>query len=195
MKKIMITIAVVCAAAFAQAASSSWKVMGGNFFDGSGSTAADAKFSGSAYVFSTAIISQSALFDAYFAANAANQTYDFAGKSAGTVTINNGAVSSSANTFEYGDVGTTYDMYFVLINDNQDIYFSNILTGKSALNPPNVGSLSFGTQNNNSTTFSALAPAGEGFQGAGHWSAVPEPTSGLLMLVGLAGLALRRRRA
>ena len=27
------------------------------------------------------------------------------------------------------------------------------------------------------------------------WQAVPEPTSGLLMLVGLAGLALRRKRA
>ena len=27
------------------------------------------------------------------------------------------------------------------------------------------------------------------------WAAVPEPTSGLLMLVGLAGLALRRKRA
>jgi hypothetical protein len=29
----------------------------------------------------------------------------------------------------------------------------------------------------------------------GYTVAVPEPTSGLLMLVGLAGLALRRRRA
>ena len=29
---------------------------------------------------------------------------------------------------------------------------------------------------------------------AGSWSAVPEPTSGLLMLLGMAGLALRRRR-
>lgn len=27
------------------------------------------------------------------------------------------------------------------------------------------------------------------------WSAVPEPTSGLLMLIGMAGLALRRKRA
>ena len=32
-------------------------------------------------------------------------------------------------------------------------------------------------------------------QSAANWHAVPEPTSGLLMLVGLAGLALRRRRA
>ena len=30
---------------------------------------------------------------------------------------------------------------------------------------------------------------------ASAWTAIPEPTSGLLMLVGLAGLALRRRRA
>ncbi len=34
-----------------------------------------------------------------------------------------------------------------------------------------------------------------GTQNAANWQAVPEPTSGLLMLVGLAGLALRRRRA
>ena len=35
------------------------------------------------------------------------------------------------------------------------------------------------------------------FAGAGWYTtaSVPEPTSGLLMLVGLAGLALRRRRA
>ena len=31
--------------------------------------------------------------------------------------------------------------------------------------------------------------------GAGTWTAVPEPTSGLLLLLGMAGLALKRKRA
>lgn len=34
-----------------------------------------------------------------------------------------------------------------------------------------------------------------GTQNAANWQAVPEPTSGLLMLLGMAGLALRRKRA
>lgn len=38
-------------------------------------------------------------------------------------------------------------------------------------------------------TFSGLA------SNVSTWTAVPEPTSGLLMLLGMAGLALRRRRA
>ena len=32
-------------------------------------------------------------------------------------------------------------------------------------------------------------------QNAGNWAAVPEPTSGLLLLLGMAGLALKRKRA
>lgn len=39
----------------------------------------------------------------------------------------------------------------------------------------------------------ALKQGGTG--SATAWTAVPEPTSGLLMLLGMAGLALRRRRA
>ena len=40
-----------------------------------------------------------------------------------------------------------------------------------------------------------IMDAQDGFKGAGWYSTVPEPTSGLLLLLGMAGLALRRRRA
>lgn len=42
---------------------------------------------------------------------------------------------------------------------------------------------------------SAFALNAASFANSGTIASVPEPTSGLLMLVGLAGLALRRRRA
>lgn len=50
-----------------------------------------------------------------------------------------------------------------------------------------------------SETIKALA-AGVGktpiaFEGNGTWTAAPEPTSGLLLLLGVAGLALKRKRA
>lgn len=44
-------------------------------------------------------------------------------------------------------------------------------------------------QNNTGPSLTMLASS------QANWTAVPEPTSGLLMLLGMAGLALRRRRA
>jgi hypothetical protein len=44
-------------------------------------------------------------------------------------------------------------------------------------------------------TLSNLASKVGGTGAAMAWTAVPEPTSGLLMLLGVAGLALKRKRA
>ena len=188
MKKIMIAVAVIAMATASQAANWKWGIA--NVFDGTGSTETTAKVTGTAYLFDSAVLTQSALYDALanggdIATLTSVTSRDFA----------NGIVNANdaASQFVYGEGGMKYSFYAVIVDGDQ-AYFSNIKE-VTANTTSTTASIALGSQNNNSTTFSSLAPAGEGFQGAGHWSAVPEPTSGLLMLVGLAGLALRRKRA
>lgn len=100
-------------------------------------------------------------------------------------------------TFNYGTGGTPYDFY-ALILDEDKIYFSNTLKDKSASTSETAYTLQFSSQSNGETTFSHLA-AFEGYKGAGYWqkagaTPVPEPTSGMLLILGLSALALRRRR-
>ena len=188
MKKLMIATAIALMAIASQAATASWKVTAGNLYN---STASSVKYSGTAYIYDSGSISMAALFAAVDAATTAS--YNFAGTAAGTVTIANGSVASTGNTFSYGESGNNYSFYLVVV-EGDNLYFSNEKADLSAANPPAVGTIGFASQNNSTTTFSNLAPA-DGFQGAGKWSTVPEPTSGLLLLLGMAGLALRRKVA
>ena len=78
----------------------------------------------------------------------------------------------------------TLDVYYVLLNTNKDpneyYAIADTLSGRLE-----SASEALGTHTTiaNSTLSSAT------------WTAVPEPTSGLLMLLGMAGLALKRKRA
>ena len=89
-----------------------------------------------------------------------------------------GAVA--ATTFDVASftAGNNYTFFFT-VEDNGKVFTSTEKTVAA-----------FDTQTQN-ITFGNMTSA---TQNAANWANVPEPTSGLLMLVGLAGLALRRRR-
>lgn len=183
MKKLMIAAVAVAFAACAQAASFSWKTsMSGKVYSPSDTTAL---LSGTfdAYVFDAAVVGQGDLVSAYN-----NGTLDLAGSSISTTTgsLNGGTIAATA--LSYGEVGSTYSLYFAaVVTDGSDeyLFISNAANGTGVEGKTTTVNL-----NGKATTVFA---ADEGYKGAGFYS-VPEPTSGLLLLLGMAGLALRRKQ-
>ena len=99
-----------------------------------------------------------------------------------TATANAGAISRTATEFDSDKlvVGNTYD-FFLKIEDNGKTFTSDVKSisaQQSSTSTVNFGNMTSQTQN------------------AANWAAadVPEPTSGLLLLLGVAGLALRRKQ-
>jgi hypothetical protein len=123
------------------------------------------KFSGTAYLYCDALSSSSL----------------------SSATVANGAIAATTFNVDVSDAsieaGTMYDFYFVITTDykGSEVSYTSAAVSKNALGN---GTQTIGFGNQQSAT-----------QAAGAWGAVPEPTSGLLMLLGMAGLALRRRRA
>ena len=179
MKKIMITLVAVALAVSAQAASFSWKTTNtGKLYEAGTTTLLDA---GTVYLFNSAAITQQAVLDAVLAGT----SLDTLGALSSS-TVSAGAINSA--TFEWGVAGDTLNAYVAIV-DGDNVFISDLKTaaGQQASTVSinfNLKSASQGTAMESST-----------FTSGGWYTAVPEPTSGLLMLVGLAGLALRRRRA
>lgn len=90
-----------------------------------------------------------------------------------------GAISSTFNADL--TVGSNYDFFFVI--DTGDYSFTSAAKTGVGVQATSTAAVSFG---------SMASQTGA----SGNWqsTAVPEPTSGLLMLIGMAGLALRRKR-
>lgn len=109
-----------------------------------------------------------------------------ASKSKGTLSV--GSMTASTGNITVKDSwvteGTDYSWYAVVVSDDK-YYVSSAATVSTA-----VGD----TATPAAKTFASKSEMAT----AGNWhtlAAVPEPTSGLLMLLGIAGLALKRKRA
>jgi len=187
MKKIMIAVAIVCAAAMTQAAAFNWQSSStstkGKLYSGNTTLAYATYGAATLYMFDVATYSQA---DA------------FAALKAGTLDTTKAVTSTTLSTaskitskgFDYGTKGETYSFYFATVLDSKNFYISSVQADK--VNPTS-GTTAL-TYDNLNTTSQTTTSAGTTFAGAGFYN-IPEPTSGLLLLVGMAGLALRRRRA
>ena len=170
MKKLMVMAAVAMAAFGLRAATANW-TFDSYIDDQFGSGVADATI---AFYCNDALVTTIASDGgATFTGDIGSVEAGSAWKAIMTAGLSDDGESFSPYTSEYAWTMPAFDGspadQTALLNLNNDIAFA--FTGE-------IGAL---------PTISEAAAAG--------WTAAPEPTSGLLLLIGVAGLALRRRRA
>jgi hypothetical protein len=146
-------------------------------------------FAGTVYLFCADTYSQSTLLDA----GTSFDTTKAVASSAMTAGVLSGNTPTAATkTFNYGNDGDANKFYMAII-DGENIYVSGLVTGTGVQGK----SVSVLVSAANSKLAATEWTTGDTFSKAGWYTAaaVPEPTSGLLLLLGVAGLALRRHRA
>ena len=191
MKKLMIALVAVAFAAGVQAAQFVWSNTGGaqngSVYNGSGTSTKLAQGT-AVYLFCTADITQSALLEAARGDSFNITTYAIGGNS--TTALNASSKVSETSAFDYGSAGNTYTFYWATLFDDK-ILISDTASAQGQASA--AESITF----SGSKTWSDVNHGDAAFSSAGWYSvaSVPEPTSGLLLLLGMAGLALKRKRA
>ena len=168
MKKLLTIGAVALAAVCANAASVDWGYTG---------TADEVGYT--VYAFSSAVAAQYDTFDDLIAS---------AGATTGTVTERSGRTGTTYRTDYQSLAGVSDTLYIVVVSgsDATEYKYGSVSTSGFTYDP-DAQETSPGQLNVPASAITNTGKIGT--------SSVPEPTSGLLMVLGLAGLALRRKRA
>ncbi len=180
MKKVIVFAAGLLLAAVTQGASVGWTLAGAN------------NYAGDKYMFfvvgqngADSIATISALLDA-------GESLDGYAFGSGTVAANGSAITTFGTSGKSLGEGT-YESFYVIFDSASPTAGES----KYALVSGGANQTKTFTATAASVTFAAGNQSSY-LNDAANWKpygSIPEPTSGLLMLVGLAGLALRRRRA
>ena len=181
MKKLIIALAAITLGVAANAATVGWSLATGASTYGN-------------YAYQFFVIGQNgadsiATITALLDAGTSTDTYAFgSGLTSATAGAGTVAAGASGKSLDAG----TYTSFFVLFDSDAPSVGDKYVVVSGAANLTKTISATTAT-----VTF-ASGNANSIVSNADNWKsygAVPEPTSGLLMLLGVAGLALRRRRA
>ena len=173
MKKLVVMFLAVAAAIAANAASFNWKLQTGADYAGMN-------------VYSLSGTTAAAVLAACESTDPAAWNGVFGDASSFKVTGNN---TRAGATGEINGINDGDSMVWVIVDGSVAegskfwVVKDYTIPAGATYDPPTAG-----------TQFTTKL-ADQGILGQGTFTAVPEPTSAMLMLVGLAGLALRRRRA
>ena len=177
MKKLIVLAVAVALACAGQAAAVSWS----NSLAGQGATLAG----NGAFVLAFAGSDYADIVKLVTVDGSDTLQSDLAAKSIGSANFSNNRGTATTAATRTSDAPSS--MFWMIFKDGS-------YDGGSAVTWTAVTDVS-GYQYEPPASGTTLALNAASYANSGTIASVPEPTSGLLMLVGLAGLALRRRRA
>jgi len=188
MKKLIIAAWAVAFAVGVQAASIEWGTTGA-FYD----TAGDPDWPTVAAGTTAYFVFASSYAQSDLVADFAAGTIDNAKLTA----INSGTIGADGTVAKVTGSSTSLagsqDAYIVILKDADNMFISDI--ANNTIDEMSVTTYGF-DEAQTGDIWALNGAASAGYSAPGWYTAsVPEPTSGLLMLLGVAGLALRRRRA